>query len=100
MIFNRVFVSTVTAATLLGATVGPAAAQDSSAADGLGVEEIVVTARRREESIHETPIAITAVSSEDLEKKGITNFNQLAESTPGVNISNASAGAATVRSSR
>ena len=68
-------------------------AQESSAQDGLSVEEIVVTARRREESILDTPIAITAVSSEDLEKKGITNFNQLADSTPGVNLSNASAGA-------
>ena len=69
-------------------------AQNAPAAEqSVGIEEVIVTARRREEGILETPLAITAVTSEDLEKKGITSFNQLIESTPGVNLSNASAGA-------
>jgi iron complex outermembrane receptor protein len=93
MTIKKTLMSTMTAATLVLAAQQPAAAQGSSAQDALGVEEIVVTARRREESILETPLAITAVTGADLEKKGITSFNQLAEATAGVNISNASAGA-------
>ncbi len=93
MHFNKILMSTITAATLVIAAQQPVAAQGSSAQDALGIEEIVVTARRREEGILETPVAITAITSADLEKKGITSFNQLAESTAGVNISNASAGA-------
>ncbi len=94
MTVNRALVTTMAAATLFAASPGPAAAQDAPAAEqSVGIEEIVVTARRREESILETPLAITAVTSEDLEKKGITSFNQLAEGTPGVNLSNASSGA-------
>jgi iron complex outermembrane receptor protein len=97
MVVYRAFVSTLTAATLLAVSAGPVAAQDSPSAASGSLDEldsIVVTARRREESILETPLAITAVTSEDLEAKGITSFNQLAESTPGINLSNASAGAA------
>ena len=85
-----------TAALLLaaGATAQAEVADSKAAKDeSLGVEEVVVTARKREESILETPIAITAVTGEDLAAKGITSFNQLAESTPGLNLSNASAGA-------
>ncbi len=93
MISRKTLLSTMTAATMVVAAQQPAVAQGQSAQDSLGVEEIVVTARRREESILETPLAITAVTSADLEKKGITSFNQLAESTAGINISNASAGA-------
>ena len=94
MLIRKSLVSTITAATLLAAAQEPAAAQGAPAADSTGeITEVTVTARRREESILETPLAITAVTSADLEKKGITSFNQLVESTPGVNLSNASAGA-------
>lgn len=64
----------------------------SAAASAGGLEEIVVTARKREETLLETPIAITAMTGEDLAEKGITSFNQLAESTPSINIANISAG--------
>jgi iron complex outermembrane recepter protein len=66
-------------------------AQDQDNAGGL--EEVLVTARKRAEDILQTPLAITAVTAADLEAKGITSFNQLVESTPGVNLSNASSGA-------
>lgn len=68
-----------------------AIAQDQDSAGAL--EEVLVTARKRAEDILQTPLAITAVTAEDLEAKGITSFNQLVESTPGVNLSNASSGA-------
>ena len=69
------------------------AAESSAAQDTAVVEEIVVTARRREESILETPVSISALSGDDLQVKGITSFNQLADAVPGINISNVSVGA-------
>ena len=66
-------------------------AQTGAAASG-GLEEIVVTARKREESLLETPIAITALTSEDLAVQGINNFNQLVDATPGINLTNVGAG--------
>ena len=79
--------------TLLAAGAGPTtvlAQSGAGAADDL--QEIVVTARKKEESLLETPIAITAVTAEDMEKKGITSFNQLIDATPGVNMTNLGGG--------
>ncbi len=94
MILRKGLVSACSAVALLASVPQVVSAQDRNSADGLDeIGEVVVTARRREESILETPVAITAVTAEDLEAKGITSFNQLVESTPGVNLSNASSGA-------
>ncbi|KJS04326.1 MAG: hypothetical protein VR73_14680 [Gammaproteobacteria bacterium BRH_c0] len=54
------------------------------------LEEIVVTARKREESLQEVPIAISALSSEDLRVKGITKPDDLKFHTPGLEIRNQS----------
>ena len=86
----------VATALAIGLSMGLAAptavmAQDSAASSG-GLEEIVVTARKREESLLETPIAITALTSEDLAAQGINNFNQLVDATPGINLTNVGAG--------
>lgn len=47
-----------------------------------GLEEIVVTAQKREESLQDTPIAVTAFSEEDLQNKNITNIAEVANFTP------------------
>ncbi len=92
-ILRPVSLTTVSAAAFLLASGAPAlAAESDAAADSLQVEEIVVTARKRDESILDTPIAITAVSGEEIAAKGIVSFNALADSTPGVTISNVSSG--------
>jgi outer membrane receptor protein involved in Fe transport len=49
-------------------------------------EEIVVTAQKRASTVQETPISITAVSGEELQDRGITNFTALAGDTPGVSM--------------
>jgi iron complex outermembrane recepter protein len=46
------------------------------------VEEIVVTAQRREESLQEVPISITVFSGKQIEKSNITNPVDLAAYTP------------------
>lgn len=49
-------------------------------------QEIIVTAQKRSESLQETALAITAFSSEDLQRRNITALEDLAQETPGVNI--------------
>ena len=39
-----------------------------------GIEEVVVTARRREETAQSVPISISALSSDYLEERGITEI--------------------------
>jgi iron complex outermembrane receptor protein len=56
-------------------------------AAGNDQSDIMVTARRRDESIVDVPLAITVVSSKTLEKLDITSTEQLANFTPGLQFS-------------
>jgi iron complex outermembrane recepter protein len=49
-------------------------------------DEIIVTARRRDENISKVPIAITAIRGEDLAKRAIYNENDLQSAVPGLVI--------------
>jgi iron complex outermembrane recepter protein len=76
-----------------GAQTQPSAAstQDTTvpspaAAQKTGLEEIVVTATKRETTIQNTPISITAVSGADIEARGMSDFTALAQSIPGVSM--------------
>lgn len=53
------------------------------AAQQLAIEEITVTARKRNESLQEIPLSIAAFSVDQLRDKGIDNIHELAEATPG-----------------
>ena len=46
----------------------------SSYSESQGIEDVIVTATRRETNIMETPIAISAVTQEELTKLGISNI--------------------------
>jgi iron complex outermembrane receptor protein len=59
--------------------------QPASAAN-TGLEEIVVTARRKEERAQSVPIAITAFTQADLEKKRINQVKDLARSVPSLSM--------------
>lgn len=50
------------------------------------LEEVVVTARKRAESIQETPVAVTAISGDDLRAQGIVNTTELTKSVPSLQI--------------
>jgi iron complex outermembrane receptor protein len=50
------------------------------------LEEIIVTAERREASLQETAISISAFTSEDLVRNGIETSEQLTGFTPGLQI--------------
>lgn len=61
-------------------------------AQGGMLEEVTVTARKREESIQDVGIAITAFSGEQLKAFGFVNNTEVAAFTPGVHISGNNAG--------
>lgn len=52
------------------------------------VDEIIVTAEKREENLQDVPIAVTAVSGETLIKTGISNVEDLQFFVPGVSVTN------------
>ena len=51
-----------------------------------GIQEVVVTAQRREENLQTTPIAITALSADTLEKAGVTTFAGVADQSTSINF--------------
>ena len=53
-------------------------------AQEMSLEEIVVTARKREENIYEIPISVSAFSQEQLEQAGIGDFHELSKLVPGL----------------
>tara|TARA_R110002049_G_scaffold54526_6_gene151727 strand:+ start:3927 stop:6176 length:2250 start_codon:yes stop_codon:yes gene_type:complete len=62
----------------------PGVAQEDSSASFL--EEIVVSAQRREQSLYDVPIAITALSGEFLERQQVFTAEQLSLYTPSLHI--------------
>lgn len=72
------------------ALAAPAAAQDSTAASTTNAEnfdEIVVSARRREETKQDVPLTVQAVTSEDLSKLNIREFKEVQSLVPGLTLS-------------
>lgn len=53
-------------------------------AQQIALEEIVVTARKRSESLQEIPVAISAFSAEQMEVTGAANLVDLTKFTPGI----------------
>ena len=58
----------------------PTAPQEDSLA------EVIVTATKRESTIQSTPMSISAVTGDDLSRRGISDISDLALQTPGVSI--------------
>jgi outer membrane receptor protein involved in Fe transport len=59
---------------------------DTDAASA-GLEEIVVTATRREERLQDVPISVSAFSQEKLDAEGLKSIDDLARLSPGVTFS-------------
>jgi iron complex outermembrane receptor protein len=73
-----------------------AATEAASAEPETAVGDIVVTARRREESLKNVPIAITAISGDRLKELQVNSVKDVANYTPGLNINSDSVGRAFV----
>ena len=64
---------------------GSAAQNNGSAAQTL-MEEILVTSRRREESLADLPMSVTAFTASGMQALGITDIMDVSEHTPNVNF--------------
>lgn len=71
---RKVIHSVVTAATALG----------SMAVNALEIEEVVVTAQKKEQSINDVGMAITAFSGEAMKELGVSDTTDMAALTPGL----------------
>jgi iron complex outermembrane receptor protein len=64
--------------------VSEANAQDSAADDNaLVIDEVIVTSRKREESLFDIPVAVTAFSAQDIINAGLEELPDLVSYTPG-----------------
>ncbi|MDP3853729.1 TonB-dependent receptor [Phenylobacterium sp.] len=72
----------------LSAVAVPAFAQDAAAADdGFEIEELVITAEKREQALQDVPVAVSAFTSEQRDVAGITGIQDFVNFTPGMNYS-------------
>ncbi|MBJ7483316.1 TonB-dependent receptor [Brevundimonas sp.] len=49
-----------------------------------GLEEVIVTAQRREERLQDVPVAVTAFSARELDRRQITDVRALTENAPSI----------------
>src|SRR5687768_1462372 len=66
---------------------GTAAAQSNTASSDGGrlMEEVVVTATKRSESVMDVPISITAITTEEIDQRGFVSAQDYLRGIPGVN---------------
>ena len=87
--FTRAALVAGTALAGLFATTPVAAQQASRQEQVSAIDDIIVTARRREESLQDVPIAVTAFTAETLEDRQIESLVDVARYTPGVQMQQA-----------
>ena len=67
-------------------------AQDAAADNELEVADILVTARKREESLQSAPLAVSAFTAQDIFERGLRDISDIALFTPGFSQQNIQAG--------
>lgn len=82
-------IAAVIAATAVGMSMQTMAEEESAGSKLM--EEVVVTSQFREQSVQDTPLAITAVSAEQMEIKNLTSIEDIGRSTPSVSLQSAAA---------
>src|SRR5213079_2754200 len=81
----RAFEFTVATAAALAALAGaPTARAQQPAATSGGLEEVIVTAQKREQNLQEIGISLSAVSGSDLTELGVVNATDITKSMPAV----------------
>ena len=86
LLFRRQHVligSILTVALSYGLLLPPQASAQEQESSGT-IEEVLVTARKREESLQNVPIAVTALSGAQLEEAGFTSLEQIDNMAPGL----------------
>jgi outer membrane receptor protein involved in Fe transport len=83
----------VALALLAAATAVPAAAAFAAEGDTVRLEEIVVTAQKREQSVQEVPVSVLAINAGSLEAAGVTGVQDLDMLAAGLTVAASDAGA-------
>lgn len=73
---------------ILSAAIGLAlcGAQPALAADDSALEEVMVTAQKRSQDLQEVPLSIVALSSNDINERGMTDMTAIVQQTPGLGM--------------
>ncbi len=83
---RRSQISIAVAAALTVPTGQAYAQQDAGTPGGNQLEEIIVTATKREQSVQDIPFNISAISGESLREANLYNISRLAQEVPGLNV--------------
>jgi iron complex outermembrane recepter protein len=79
--------STVLVASAIAAILAAPQVQAAQAPEA-GLEEVVVTAERREQKLQDVPVAATVFTGEELARRGVTNLNDIQQVAPSIAINN------------
>jgi outer membrane receptor protein involved in Fe transport len=82
----RIAVAAALASSAGGLSQLATAQQAGASAGGGGLEEILVTATRREQNLQEVPISIVAITGEGLEMRGLDSLEDVGQSVPNIVI--------------
>ncbi|HYE42859.1 MAG TPA: TonB-dependent receptor [Caulobacteraceae bacterium] len=90
--------SVIWSAALLGTTMlaGVPAAMAQSAEGATMVDEVIVTAQKRDENLQDVPISIQALGTEKLDQMGVSDFNDYVKLLPSVSYQTVAPGFSSV----
>src|SRR3954470_7565142 len=78
----RGVLTTASVVSVFALTSAAAFAQSEASKGVPGLEEVVVTARYREENLQQTPIAISAITADDIQQRGFTSASDIGYEVP------------------
>ncbi len=87
---KKKLLSVLIAASALSGAESAWSAADNAGADagqGKGLEEVIVTSRRTDENVQDTPVAVQVLTGEDIQNLNITTPSEISKIAPGLNIS-------------
>lgn len=68
------------------------AGQASAAVEGSVFDPVIVTAQKREQSIYDVPVAISAFNADTIERQGVADLVDIGKFVPNLNVTGFSAG--------
>ena len=95
MRLNHILRTTVSAAVVGAAVFGAAGVAVAQDQDVTRVDDIIVTAQKREQSLQDVPIVVTTLSQETLQNAGVSDIKDLQILTPGLTVTSTASEAST-----
>ena len=95
MRLNHILRTTVSAAVVGAAVFGAAGVAVAQDQDVTRVDDIIVTAQKREQSLQDVPIVVTTLSQESLQNAGVSDIKDLQILTPGLTVTSTASEAST-----